>query len=114
MADTLTEYPAKINDELFIDLYENILQTNKLTREEMKAYNNSVLEYKNLGLFTDYAKMEGREEGIEIGEQRGRMEGRMEEQIRFVRNCYAENMSIKQIARLTGLTEEKISSILTN
>ncbi|MDR2026006.1 MAG: Rpn family recombination-promoting nuclease/putative transposase, partial [Prevotellaceae bacterium] len=129
-ADTLTEYPAKINDELFIDLYENILQTNKLTREELKAYNNSVLEYKNLGLFTDYAKMEGRmegreegrmegkiegkTEGIKIGEERGRMEGRIEEQIKFVRNCYAENMSIKQIAKLTGLAEEKISSILTD
>jgi predicted transposase/invertase (TIGR01784 family) len=68
----------------------------------MKAYKNSVLEYKNLGLFTDYAKMEGREEG------------RIEEQIRFVRNCYSENMSIKQIAKLTGLTEEKTVSILAN
>ncbi|MDR2027647.1 MAG: Rpn family recombination-promoting nuclease/putative transposase [Prevotellaceae bacterium] len=115
-ADTLKECPAEIKDELFIDLYENILQTNKLIEEKMEAY--SALEYKQMGLFTDYAREEGRKEGLEEsrkeGIEIGRKEGRMEVQIQVVRNCYAEDMSIKRIAQLTGLTEEEISSILTN
>jgi predicted transposase YdaD len=62
-----------------IYLYENILKINKLTPEEMKTYNESVLELEQFSLFTDHAKMEGIEigekkgieKGIEIGEKRG-------------------------------------------
>jgi hypothetical protein len=78
-AETLKERPEEINDELFIDLYDNILQTNKLTPKEMKTYSNSVLSMENLGLFTNYAEIEGikkgerkgKKKGIKIGEKRG-------------------------------------------
>ncbi|MDR1170107.1 MAG: Rpn family recombination-promoting nuclease/putative transposase [Prevotellaceae bacterium] len=41
-AETLKTRPEKIQDELFIDLYDNILPTSKLTEKEIKEYNNSV------------------------------------------------------------------------
>ncbi|MDR2027006.1 MAG: hypothetical protein LBQ01_05520, partial [Prevotellaceae bacterium] len=94
----------------------------------MSKYRQSILEYDDVFHAVCWAK----EEGIEIGEKRGErrgirrgikrgiMRGIMRGRIRgrklmieeIVRNNYKLNMSIKQIAEFTGLTEEQISAIL--
>jgi predicted transposase/invertase (TIGR01784 family) len=104
-AETLHERPKTINDELFIELYENILRINKLTPEEMKAYNTSVLDMKNLGLFTDYARMEGEKRGEKRGEARGKIE--------VVLKAASKGMSIEDIADLTNFSPEQIRKILS-
>ncbi|MDR1339197.1 MAG: Rpn family recombination-promoting nuclease/putative transposase [Prevotellaceae bacterium] len=137
-AEKLKERPKKIKNKLFIDLYECILQTNKLTQEEMEIYNKSVIEMKNLGLFTDYAKMEGIEigriEGIGIGEKRGIEIGRNEgigigrsegigigekrgieiTQIQTVIAAANKGISLEDISDFTGLSVKQIYKILSN
>jgi predicted transposase/invertase (TIGR01784 family) len=121
-AETLIKRPENMKNELFMDLYDDILRTNKLTQEEMKAYNNSVMELKNLSLFTDYAKMEGMEigekrgekRGIEIGEKRGEKRGVEIAQIQIVISAADKGISIDDISGFTGLSVERISNILEN
>jgi predicted transposase YdaD len=108
----------------------------------MKAYNNSVMELKNLSLFTDYAKMEGmeigRNEGIQIGEKKGekrgieigksegiqigksegiqigRNEGIEIAQVQIVIGAADKGISVEDISGFTGLSVERISDILKN
>ncbi|MDR2026581.1 MAG: Rpn family recombination-promoting nuclease/putative transposase, partial [Prevotellaceae bacterium] len=106
----LSEYPKELDSEI-IKVFKEA-QINNLTQEEMSEYKQSILEYDDVFHAVNWAK----EEGIEIGEKRGRKRGievgrkLMIEEI--VRNNYKLNMSIKQIAEFTGLTEEQISAIL--
>ncbi|MDR1339198.1 MAG: hypothetical protein LBK58_03995 [Prevotellaceae bacterium] len=75
---------------------------------------------KNLGLFTDYAKMEGIEigriEGIEIGEKRGieigRSEGIKITQIQIVIGAANKGISLEDISDFTGLSVKQIHNIL--
>jgi predicted transposase/invertase (TIGR01784 family) len=95
-----------IADKLLIYLYENILKINKLTPEEMKTYNESVLELEQFILFTDQAKMEG----IEIGEKRG-IEIACSQ---IVHNAANKGISVEDISNITNLSEEQVRSILRN
>jgi predicted transposase/invertase (TIGR01784 family) len=121
-AETLKRCPKTIRNELFIDLYEDILRTNKLTQDEMKAYNNNVMKMEDMGLFTTYSRLEGieigekrgieigRNEGIEIGEKRG-----VEvTNTKIVINAADRGISIDDISGLTGLSTEQICNILAN
>jgi predicted transposase YdaD len=80
--------------------------TRYLTKEEMETYKKSVPEYDDMILAVNYAE----ERGMEVGEKRGREI----ERITLVRNCYAHNLSIEQIAEFTGLATKQISDILTD
>ncbi len=51
------------------------------------------------------------QEILRTGFQRGRLEGREETQEEIARALMRENMSLEQVARLTGLTIEKLESI---
>jgi predicted transposase YdaD len=114
----LKDRPEEIRNKLFIDLYDYILPTNKLTEEEMKEYNNSVMELESLSLFTDYAKMEGikigRNEGIEIGRNAGRNEGIEIAFTQIVINAAQKGMSLADISSITALSVEQIRNILNN
>jgi predicted transposase/invertase (TIGR01784 family) len=82
----------------------------------MEAYNSSVLDMKSLGLFTDYARIEGEKKGEKRGEKkgekRGRVEGKREAYTQIVLNAANEGMSIEDIARITNLPLEQIRDIL--
>ncbi|MDR0566923.1 MAG: PD-(D/E)XK nuclease family transposase [Prevotellaceae bacterium] len=129
-AETLEERPAEINDELFIDLYDNILPTNKLTPKEMKAYDISLVNMKNMGLFTSYSRKEGIEigeqrgiqigeqRGIQIGEQRGEERGigigERKRNLQIVLNAANKGMSIEVISEITNLSREQVCEILNS
>ena len=53
----------------------------------------------------------GRNEGIAIGEQRGRNEGIIIGTEQAARNMLADGFSVKQTARLTGLSEEQVQAL---
>jgi predicted transposase/invertase (TIGR01784 family) len=130
-AEKLTE-PLKTKNKAINKLFE-ILQKNKLTQEEMEAYNSSVLEMEQYGLFTEGARIEGekigekrgkkigRKIGEKIGEKIGRIEGekigRVEGEketcLRVVLNAASQGMSIELIAMLTNLSSEQIREILS-
>jgi predicted transposase/invertase (TIGR01784 family) len=101
-AETLTERPKEIKGEFFENLYENILRIDKLTPEEMKAYSESVSKYKDLSLYTDYSRMEGKAEG--------KAEGIAEVVLSIAENDF----SAEYIASLTKLSVEQVRAILQN
>jgi predicted transposase/invertase (TIGR01784 family) len=114
--EELTSCPEVMaNDAIFRELYE-AARINKLTNEEMKSYEQSVIEYDDVRSAMDYAKAEGRMEGRVEGEVKGRREGRREgeerERNRVVLNLYSLRISLKKIAEYTGLTEKEVFEII--
>ena len=49
-----------------------------------------------------------REEGKKEGKEEGKEQGRKEKQIEIAKKLKKQKMSIKQIAEITGLSEEEI------
>jgi predicted transposase/invertase (TIGR01784 family) len=139
--EKLQECPEQMDEDIFKELYENA-KIDNLTEEEMETYKKSVLEYDDVILAVNYAEERGMEvgekrgekrgikigknQGIEIGEKRGIEIGEKQGieigekrgieigKNMLVRNCYAHNLSIEQIAEFTGLTTKQVSDILTD
>jgi predicted transposase/invertase (TIGR01784 family) len=113
--EELSACPDSMNEDIFKELYEEA-KLNKLTKEEMRTYRRSELEYDEVMLAVDFAEEKGRKEGIELGEKRGEKRGveigRQRLMEKIVRNSYKQNLGLNQIAKLTGLSEEEISAIL--
>ena len=75
----------------------------KFTPEELREYEDSLKAYRDIKNSIDTARKEGRVEG--------RVEGRLEEKIAIARNLKSMGMSISDISKATGLSEEDIDSI---
>ena len=73
------------------------------TPEEQREYEDSLKTYRDLKNSLDTAEEKGRVEG--------RVEGRLEEKIAIARNLKSMGMSISDISKATGLSEEGIDSI---
>jgi predicted transposase/invertase (TIGR01784 family) len=108
----LDECPEVLCKNIIIKkLYERA-KINKLTAEEMKAYQESVLEYSGLRYAIDLSREEGRKEGLEEGLEKGRMKGLEEAQRKMVKRFYKRGKSIKDIAEEMDLTEEQVYFLL--
>jgi predicted transposase/invertase (TIGR01784 family) len=103
-AKTLTERPKEIKDDLFKNLYDNILRTNKLNPKEMQEYRESLKQNRDLSIFTDYSRMEG----IAIGEKRGIAIGKAEIVLSLAENGFP----VESIALFTKLSVEQVHTIL--
>ena len=79
----------------------------KFTPVELKEYEDSLKTYRDLKNSLDTARREGRVEGRE----EGRVEGRVEEKIAIARNLKSMGMSIYDISKATGLSEEEIKAL---
>ena len=71
----------------------------KFTPVELKEYEDSLKTYRDL------------KNSLDTAEEKGRMEGREEEKIAIARNLKSMGMSISDISKATGLSEENIDSI---
>ena len=71
----------------------------KFTPVELKEYEDSLKAYRDIKNSIDTARKEGR------------VEGRLEEKIAIARNLKSMGMSISDISKATGLSEEGIDSI---
>jgi hypothetical protein len=60
---------------------------------KIRMENNSVLDVKSLGLFTDYARIEGEKRG----EKKGKREGEKKVYTQIVLNAANEGMSIEDM-----------------
>ena len=69
------------------------------TLEEQREYEDSPKTYRDL------------KNSLDTAEEKGRMEGREEEKIAIARNLKSMGMSISDISKATGLSEEEIDSI---
>ena len=59
----------------------------------------------------DCAREEGEERGREIGREVGRREGKKQNKREIAQKMKEQKMPIKQIAEITGLSEEEIEKI---
>ena len=69
------------------------------TPEAQREYEDSLKTYRDL------------KNSLDTAEEKGRMEGREEEKIAIARNLKSMDMSISDISKATGLSEEEIDSI---
>ena len=69
------------------------------TLEEQREYEDSLKTYRDL------------KNSLDTAEEKGRVEGRVEEKIAIARNLKSMGMSISDISKATGLSEEEIDSI---
>ena len=93
---TLTE---KIDDSI------NELKEDRETRRKYMTYTTRIAEAKS------EAREEGIKYGIAIGEKAGEERGRNEAKLETAKNALTMNLSIEQVATLTGLSPEEIEKL---
>ncbi|MGH9848100.1 MAG: PD-(D/E)XK nuclease family transposase, partial [Blastocatellia bacterium] len=98
----LTDRPAKLQERVFSKLLE-AAEIGKFNREEMAQYENSLKHYRDMKNVIDTAAIEGEAKGI--------TKGRNEKAIEVARKALAKNLSLAEIAELTGLSEEEIEAL---
>ena len=111
---TLHDRPKEIQGRIFDKLFR-MAEINKLTPQEMKDYNKSILEYSDVRDAADCAREEGREEGFKDGEEKGVKKGlergRKERDIEIAKILLSENKPIDTIIKYTELTAEEIEAL---
>jgi predicted transposase/invertase (TIGR01784 family) len=105
--ETLSKRPVIMNDEALKLLYKKS-KINKLKKEDMEEYEQSVLRYDDLYHVVSFAKEQGRQEGRQERFEEGIEKGQMQ----IIKALRKHEMSIKQIAEVTGFTEEQVFAIL--
>ena len=107
-----SDIPEKYN--VFHELYKDC-QLSKLNTMEKEEYEKSVLEYEDVQDAMEYhhriGKAEGFNDGFEKGVEKGREEGREEGRaalLQTAKNLLNMDMSLADVAKATGLTEEQI------
>jgi predicted transposase/invertase (TIGR01784 family) len=103
--DFKSPYMKKVADRL------NILKMSPAERKEYTAYRNESLKERDYIVSAEekgieIGKAEGKAEGIEIGEARLREEKNM-----IARAMLLDGDSVEKIARITGLSVEKINEL---
>ena len=101
--------------DIFHELYEEC-KLSKLNDMEKQEYEKSILEYEDVKEAMDYnrrlAKAEGFsdgfEKGMEKGMEKGREEGREEALLQTAKNLLELGISLAEVAKATGLSEEEI------
>ena len=92
---SLNERPAALRDKIFDRLFQ-VAEIAKFTPVELKEYEDSLKTYRDL------------KNSLDTAEEKGRVEGRVEEKIAIARNLKSMGMSISDVSKATGLSEEGI------
>ena len=107
----LKENDIPADETVFRELYENC-KISKLNAMEKQEYEKSVLEYEDVKDAMEYhhrmGKAEGLNEGFVNGFEKGVEKGREEAIIQTVKNLLSMGMSVSDIAKATGLTENEV------
>jgi hypothetical protein len=117
------------NNPVLKGLYETA-RINKLSKEEMRTYKRSILEYADVrdaiacerkdaleeGILIGEKRYEerGEKRGKRLGEKRGKRLGTEKTRIEVLKKMYKLNMSTDLITEVLGFTEEKIMELLQN
>ena len=104
--DFLASFPEKLyfcSKKIFCGMNGieeiEVAEIAKFTPVELKEYEDSLKTYRDL------------KNALDTAEEKGRVEGRVEEKIAIARNLKSMGMSISDISKATGLSEEEIDSI---
>ena len=123
---TLTDRPAALRDKIFDRLFQ-VAEIAKFTPTELREYEDSLKNYRDLKNSLDTAEekgvlkginigraeglAEGRAEGLAEGRAEGLAEGRAEGIMLIARNMKAMGFSVSDIIKATGLPENDISKL---
>ena len=104
--ETLNRLPWAAQSAVFKKL-ESIADVGAMTRAERLQYDEALKKYRDTISVFEGVRLEGRKEGNE----EGRVEGEKRKAIAIARNLKSMGMSISDISKATGLSEEEIDSI---
>ena len=111
---TLLDRPAALQERVFKRLFE-AAEIARFTETEMKDYEESLKNLRDLGNVLDTAKEEGRKEGLKEGRKEGLEEGLKEgekrKSIEIARKLLASGLPEEFIAGSTGLTINEIQNL---
>lgn len=100
--ETLTRMPWAAQNAVFQRLAE-VAEVSKLSKEDRLKYDHALKRYRDTLNAMTGAEIKGREEG--------RAEGRTEGKVEVARNMKSSGMSLADIVRFTGLTEEQVNAL---
>ncbi|HMV48198.1 MAG TPA: Rpn family recombination-promoting nuclease/putative transposase [Blastocatellia bacterium] len=118
----LTDRPAKLQERVFSRLFE-LAEIGKFNRTERALYEESLKVYRDLTNVIGTSFIEGKVEGIEEGKEIGRAEGveigraegveigERKKALETARKALRKNLSVDDIAEMTGLTEAEIEAL---
>ncbi len=118
----LENRPKALVDKVFDRLFEEA-EIARFTPTELREYEDSLKAYRDIKNSLDTAKREGVAEGIEIGREEGRAEGRAEGReegraegraegiMLTAKNLKSMGLSIADIIKATGLSEDDITKL---
>ncbi len=118
----LDNQPTYLRNEVFNRLFSQA-EIARFDKKELKAYEDSLKAYRDIKNSLDTAKEEGRAEGHAEGLAEGLAEGRAkghaeglaegasEKALTIARELLAMNMSIDNIKKVTGLTDDEIHNL---
>ena len=118
----LDNQPTYLRNEVFNRLFSQA-EIARFDKKELKAYEDSLKAYRDIKNSLDTAKeegraegraeglAEGRAEGLAEGRAEGLAEGASEKALTIARELLAMNMSIDNIKKVTGLTDDEIHNL---
>ena len=118
----LDNQPTYLRNEVFNRLFSQA-EIARFDKTELKAYEDSLKAYRDIKNSLDTAKeegraegraeglAEGRAEGLAEGRAEGHAEGPSEKALAVARELLAMNMSIDNIKKVTGLTDDEIHNL---
>jgi predicted transposase/invertase (TIGR01784 family) len=119
----LQELPPQLQERIFEKMFR-VAEIAKMNRQEVAEYEDSLKIYRDLYSVMETAKMEGEKKGKQIGEkigeERGRMEGRIEGKVEgriegkkeAALKMLADGVSVENICKYTGLSEEQVQAVI--
>ncbi len=114
----LMERPAALQERVFTRLFEQA-EISKFNQSELLQYEDSVNAYRDIvnAIKTaekkkfEEGKAEGRAEGLAEGRAEGRAEGEKNKACEIATKMKASGISVDDIMKITGLTEEEVSKL---
>ncbi|MBO4654281.1 MAG: Rpn family recombination-promoting nuclease/putative transposase [Bacteroidales bacterium] len=106
----LKESDIPAEETIFKELFENC-KISKLNAMEKQEYEKSVLEYEDVKDAMEYHHRMGKAEGFNDGFEKGIEKGREEAINQTAKKLLSMGMSVSDIAKATGLTENEVNQI---
>ncbi|MEM8529006.1 MAG: Rpn family recombination-promoting nuclease/putative transposase [Bacteroidota bacterium] len=110
----LQDRPKELQDRVFKKLFK-VAEIAKFSKEDRKAYEESLKKYRDIKNVVDSAREKGKAEGRAEGRAEGLVEGRAEGELEGKKNIALKmkemGMSIQDIRDLTGLSKEEIDKL---
>ena len=95
----LQELPPQLQERIFEKIFR-VAEIAKLNRQEIAEYEDSLKKYRDLYSAMETAKMDGKKEG------------KMEEKVEIAQKMLEDSVSIENICKYTGLSEEQVKGLI--